>query len=282
MELLWSATTAAERQEVVDRLFTEERRGERLEEADRDPQGRPVRYFRYIGFDTFLRFLESGRHDRNSVDEETAEDRKNRPEDSIRRICEGVLEHRAAQRGDFETDWYEECRDVDRAISLAFPDEADRLVASIHVGDYGSLREFIGRSVPKRLQHVIYGGGLDRRFIPLVALSAGGPIRQHLHDGQVYMELVIPTDRMQFRKEDEGYCEGEKEVFVKELEVDDIVSVVMDSEALLERFVEAEDSNVRLHADEQNNKKLFDVVERWRWDTKIDDYLPVGARLSDK
>ena len=278
LEALRGTTDKEEQQMVVDALFTEERRMEKWDRAPRDASDRPVRYYRSMPVERFFQLLESGKQSRQDYDEA---EQKQDPERAIIDVCVRYLEHMNQAEGRFDDDLYDRVTLLDEALQLAFPEHAQHLRTAFHEKQFDVIRELFEQYIPKRLHHVIYGGGLGRQFTPFIALSVGGTIQPSIQDmgrrnGGVYIEAVIPTNRMSFRDSGEEFCEGEKEVFTKEIRLEDVTSVVINDVAYRERFVESSTSNISLFAKTlERHLRVYEAVERWRWDTRTEDYLPV-------
>ncbi|OGL72037.1 hypothetical protein A3C17_04610 [Candidatus Uhrbacteria bacterium RIFCSPHIGHO2_02_FULL_53_13] len=251
-----------------------------LKSAPHDMSGRPVRYYRYMPYKQFLRMVEVGRQTRRDFD---AVDDMQDPKQSIYDICIRYLEHVDAEGEQKFVDYEEKIGTVEEALTVAFPEMSTALLQALKGKDYQFIRDVFRKHIPERQLHIAYGGGMARQFTPFVALSVGGPILSRIESErtgleQVYVEAVIPTERMSFRDPNQDdYCEGEKEVFADELRLEDITSVVVSDSLLRDRFIDAEGSNVQQYAHSQGTLgSLYKEVEAWRWHTSIADYLPAA------
>lgn len=289
--LLRNAESLQEMQRIANRLFPENQRREKIAAAPKDVRGLPVRYYRYMELDKFLILLEKGRQKREDYDKQAMQ---KDPHEAIWHVCLELLRHRAAAR-EIECDNFSsKYSTLEELVSAAFPLVTAEILEAVQSRDLGRIRDIMTKNIPKNLQHTIYSSGLAREFTPLIGMSVGGPIREHINrkvnysafglpeptgplNPLIYIEAVIPTERVEFRREDAMYCEGEKEVFVEELKMDDITAVAIDDDEYRQRFVDAPDSNIRIFLDYSPRPSMAreNDFERWRWETKITDYLPV-------
>jgi len=240
-------------QKFYDSRFADDRREEMLACASEDKSGRKVRYFRYMRRDRFLDLLNRGFEIADGGEQiEYSED------DLVDLLSELACYH--YEMNGIDCDDFGDTISKDLIYS-AFPSiSVDELNKVLNGTSLQFIKMLVDKYVSRGVQNRLHTGSRLMQFCSLLSVSVAAPIKEFIGRGEiVYVEMVIPDQSIVLNK---NYFEGEKEV--------------------LDYIRSGKDSNIAEYFSE--NKQILtgfdDVVNRWRWDTSLNDYLPIS--LADK
>ena len=262
-------------QERVDLLFPAERRATLLAKADTDRLGRPVRYFRYVNGEAFAALLRDGQMNRATYDgAKTSQS----TEETIKQLCRQTLS-RACKSPEEDDQLYD--LSYTDLVGRVFGKDAATLLEAVEQGSLETVRGLVAEAVPKGVQFDIVSGGMGRALVPWLSVSCGGPTLQtmnylHMRFSRVYLECVIPETRVAMHHADIEHIQGEKEVFVQELRMEDIISCAVTEQAYREKYLDAPDSLIRAYKESGRLNPIDkDIpVEGWRWGETWEEILP--------
>ncbi len=267
IDQLRATTNAEERQKLLDQLFPNERRERKIAGASKDSQDRPVKYFRKMQYDKLLKMLEQGQQTPVDYYEDI-----NAPVDD--EVFRYFLYQVAGDN--FNRRELRELSTPDLVTQL-FKDKvpADELAKVLETTTYSTMLPFIDKYVPLSRIKELHAGGLSQRFSPLLSMSVGGVIKDKLSPNQIYLEMVMPDEKVIVHDLIEEF-EPEKEVFTRSIDLQNVTRVYATTEALQREQVHNPDTAVGKHYNPTNHSSS--ATDLWRWDEKTEDYLPTSLR----
>jgi hypothetical protein len=263
------ATNPEVQQEILDSIFTSNRRAKLLTNASEDIKGRKVRYFRKMGYDQMLSLLETGKQTYESYHK----DLNQKVDDSnLALFLKDYL--REKSNGVSKTPVFpESLTDLlkESFRGQAQDEELDKLTQNL---TYARIVPFLDKYIPQATMKLAHTGMLHQEFSPYLSMSAGGVISPAISQGRVYVELVMPDSQI---IPNEIGVRGEKEVFTKLIERKNIARVYASSDKLWQDEILAKPQYAQF-AETYEKKHLLNQVEEWRWHEPTGDYLPVSFK----
>lgn len=273
---LKKAETSQIKQKLVDGVFTEARRKEMWQQASKDRKGRPVRYYRKMKEDKVFSLLEKGN--------QTSLDYFDNPDEvtdivDIRSLLLRYISYRRIEDVPIK-DLYkmanQQLLEVIQRVDHGFPSLKDGAT-------YASVQQVVSQ-LPLDFVANIHTGSTLQKFSPLLSLSVGGPISERLNTKRPYLEYIIPDDRLILHPyktkqeiKDAHAIDGEREVFVTELDRNWISKAYFDPDAYYEDLIVNPNSNISHYYEKP--KIGSPTVEYFRWTEPVLDCLPASLAL---
>lgn len=283
-------------QKLLDTAFTQEHREELVSSASKDIHDRSVRYYREMPMDRFITLLNQGEIDvfDHFAKESNAVGRKEKVDDAPdfgsiylllrKHAAENVgLDRKTAtsQLNVNEEDRFQEDPEFRKEVlQRLFPEVTPSVIDDVSKKwTYESLIPFLEQHLPVDFIKKMHTGSMLQKFSPYLSTSVGGPINDHLSQGRVTVEMIIPDEQIipnQFGGT------GEKEVFVQKIDINQISKVFTTSDALLSGVIKNPDTQVgnyyvqhfsRLPIERQ---RATSITEEWRWKEPTEESLPVS------
>jgi len=251
----------AKRQTILDAIFTPERRQRLIQSASVDIKGRKVRYFRKMSYEKLLQLLSEGKQTHLSYFENAD---GHVPLDILKHLIITYGWHNGQEYIRTNEDILAEFK---RVFSDVIPEaELEDVISNM---TFARLIPLLDKYVPERYIKQVHTGSANQILSPYLSMSVGGVINQ-LRSG-VYVEIVMPDSEVVAHPEG---VEGEKEVLTRVIKVGDITRVYADPRTLYQDEIVNPDTPVG----QTRGDSSSDNVERWRWDEKTVDYVPVALR----
>jgi len=255
-----------DRIQILQQIFPESRKEQMLQLASEDTKGRKVKYYRYIKWDKFMKLLENKKL--------TAMDYFNLDE----KIDEQELFY-------FLLDYARYLKVVDilqedyKAISL--PELASRVFPQLTISEikpflenlsFRNILPFVRNNIDPQYMRRRHTGSVAQKFSSLLSLSVGGITTDHLGKNSVYLEMVMPDDKI--TPHPEG-VEGEKEDFTDEINLYNVTRIY-DSVQIWDDIIMNPGTTIGAYQAKIDYSKgsSSSGVEQWRWGEKTNDYLP--------
>lgn len=275
-----SATSLDDRIRITRELYPETSKQERLKQAETDSKGRPVRYFRYMGYEELREILGGkGGHD---VDNERIITSFEADKEKIIESLKNFL--------------------VDEGLYETIISQFEELSANPSLRAY---RHFVQTQIPRislfKL-HIGPGDGFFNRITGLVSLSVGAPfmppgdptdVRPHDQAGLPVVELSIPSEEVivhpLFKTMN---LEMEKEVTALQIKPEWIVDIYNGSQDFISRFIKdptsalhpvylgKKDERKKFYGDYISEGDAFDMLQEWKTNESIADLIP-KSKLGD-
>ncbi len=257
-----------DRAEILQEIFPEARREEMLQMASEDSKGRKVKYYRFIRWDKFMKLLENKKL--------TAMDYFNLDE----KVDEKELFYFFIDYADFlkVLDRFEEdykalswSELMSRVFPTLTPQETQSFLNDL---SFRNILPFVQKNVDPLYMRRRHTGSVGQKFSSLLSLSVGGITTDHLGKNTVYLEMVMPDDKI--TPHPEG-VEGEKEVFTDEINLYNVARVY-DSVQIWDDIIMNPDTIIGAYQAKIDYSKgsHSPAVEQWRWGERTNDYLPTS------
>ena len=267
IENLKMETDPEKRQNILDDIFTTDRRQKLLRTASKDSKGRKVRYFRKMNYTDLLKLLETGQQTYESYFDDPNKQVTDKDLDTlIRRFS--IF---SKQEGQANLSQIEQLK----RIFTGFIPEHD-LQNMLENLTYARIISVIDTYLPQEFKETIHSGSLGQVFSPYLSLSVGGIINMTDMVDRITVELIMPDETIIPVKT--GF-EGEKEVYVKKITTRNIARVYTSSSTLQREEVENPDTPIY----QFNNGRIGDnAIGNWRWNEPTTDLLPSSIRRKIK
>lgn len=268
-------TSSHKRQDVLDKIFTDERREAILQTASRDRLGRPVRYFRYMSNNMLFRLLREG--EQTPLSYHTSPDGLVDP-NRIKQFVSSYIDFRQ-----FTT---KECSPLGARLlrwlptSFAFAKLFENapqkeLRGLLNDFTYRKALPFFDNYADGKFNRRMYTAASYLGLSPYLAVSVGGILLIPEKD-RSHIELSIPDEDI---IPHHGQPGPEKEAFTRKINTSHILRVYINADKLLANEVFNPYTPIGQHY--RRIKTSFynrtqDAIDRWRCDEDINDYLPVA------
>lgn len=262
-------------QNILDSIFTQDRRAEMLGNASKDRHGRPVRYFRLMDYGKLLRLLEEGEQTYRSYtdDLEASVDTEH-----LNDLVTSIARRRAYDAGESTANISQ--NSTEGKINLAFQDlipdaMLDELSHKAEAGalSYDELIRLIDTHLPTTIIQGIHSGHANQRFSPFLSLSIGGPLRAEFPPHKkTYVELTLPDESVIPDDPEHKPISKEMEVFTRKIERENIARVYTDAVVL--RRDQIMNPCTAIGAYYLRLGDAQEAVDEWRFNEDTDDYLP--------
>ncbi|MBP7119458.1 hypothetical protein KBA63_05250 [Candidatus Woesebacteria bacterium] len=283
-------------QKLLDTVFTQEHREKLVSSATHDIHGRSVRYYREMPMDRLITLLNKGQidvFDHFAKESDTA-GRKEKVDDApdFGSIYMLLRRHETENLGlDRETATsLISMKDKDRfqddsqfrteVFQRLFPDVEPSVIDDLSKKlTYKTLIPFLEQHLPVDFIKKMHTGSMLQKFSPHLSASVGGPINDHLLQGRVTVEMIIPDEQI---VPNQFGVTGEKEVFLAKIDRDQISQVFTTSDALLTQVIKNPDTQIGdYYANQFSNlpierQRSTSITEDWRWKEPTEESLPVS------
>ena len=121
----------------------------------------------------------------------------------------------------------------------------------------------------------VYTGSVGQKFSTFLSMSVGGVISTLSSDRYPYQKVYCEIVKRDIMPHESG-VPGEKEVFVKKLNLSDIAGVYVDDNKIFE-LIRNDITFSQGHFSKEHqavNRFSDDAIENWRWDVETADCLP--------
>lgn len=274
------------KQELINSLFTKERQEKMVGKTNEDIEGRKVRYYRYMPWEVFLKILEKKKFTANDYIEDSQKHLSDKELKEFKYLLKDYCGFLIWQKAQSEKKKYEEedqleQMEIEDLLYFAFPDLTEKEINDLFKDfTLKKVRDFLEKNMITKFKKSTHTGGMYRNFLSYLSASCGSAIKVP-RGNQVYLEMVIPDEDVKLQP---NLVEGEKEVLIKQISLSNISRVYVGSEQFYSEIVENPDSNYGefIKKNPQYRYKAMEGIGRWRWDEKIEDYLPVSLRKKFK
>lgn len=264
LTLLQSTQDQDSQQEILDMIFTDQRRENLLQSASVDRFGRKVRYFRFMPYELLFQFLEEVEQTAFSNKELARSQLK--PENLRAYFLEYAGHNNISSHMLFLLQHARLPYLIRRVVgNTVKKDDLDRLTSNC---TYRDAVLFIDKYVNAGYIRDRHRG--SSYLSPFISLSVGGITMDNLGSNYAYVELLIPDQRI---VPNPNGVPGEKEVLVRSITPADISRVYRSTKKLWKEEITNPLTPIgRYHSLSSSRSP----VEDWRWSEKTEDYLPVS------
>jgi hypothetical protein len=269
IKLLRHENNIESQQAILDSIFTDQRREQLIAHASKDSHGRPVKYLRRMPLEKALLILENGQG--NALDYYPNLETPIDEEVFIYFLREyGIRDH-------IDKDEFRGTRDatINELLHKAFPDpQLDQDIEYLAKNlTYRNTLNFISKNMATNSIAAAHAGAYTQRFSPLLSASVGGIITESLRAGSVYVEMIIPDEEI-ILHENGIATEGEKEVLLRQIKTEYISRIYVSTQKLQQEQIYDKSSSLATIAEQEEYPS--DIVNKWRWDQRTAEYLPIA------
>lgn len=260
---LHAAETRANKQRLVNEIFTTERQEQMLMDADLDSEGRKVRYYRYMGEEDLYEMMRVGYQDMLHMGHD--------PDVEVDPMVWEKFVNRVV--GDIRSiEGYSLGNLVDE-LKSCFENITDSEIEEVqHDFSYRNLLALSDRFLSEEeLIKLHYIGDLAHFLSPYFSLSVGGIVRYPIEFGDtVYVEAILPSSKV---TPSPVRQRAEKEVLVRDLGLNQISRVFFTNTQIEEEVMMNPEIGMGSYYDE----KLGFQRSKGNWQLEpIKKFLPVN------
>lgn len=227
----YKADNQDESQAVVDAVYTDEQREEKLSNASKDVKGRPVRYYREIRISHLLDIIENGEESPIDYHDESIHP----SEKELRALSGFVLSIR-----DKEADLYQPIEDL---LTIIFPNADPKAINKLLLSEEFNWEEalfFIQKHLSEKELKIIHsvarsGGENIIQFSPYMSSCPGGPRFYPPLNTAVIIEMVIPDDEVTINETNKTLAE--REALVKKVKRSYISKIIFSKKAFYNQII---------------------------------------------
>lgn len=249
--------------------FPLSRRAEMIGNASKDRRGRSVIYYRYMPQKMLDKLLEDGMTDSvGHFDQPDTPISENHVKDVL---MDWLKNYEIEYKLDVILEEVHK-KNPYLANELAFLVTQNLLTPRM-------LHPLLDENLDRKTLMNAHTGSMNQVLSPYLSMSVGGVITSHLPRNYVYVELVIPDEYVE--PQVAGF-EGEKEVLTKQLRKEWITRVYTSTKQLWDEIITNPETPIGQYYERgrSSGDHPFDAIEKWRWEERTEDYLPVSLTRS--
>ncbi|NCT54784.1 hypothetical protein GW758_02375 [Candidatus Falkowbacteria bacterium] len=259
-----------EGQSVVDKIFSNQRREKKLAEQEDDGNGLKVRYFRKMSLEAFIKMAKVGYQDAASYAEEEP------PIIDQRELKYFIIDSFSLDKQEkIETKGLSLKDLVNEHFGV---DVYERLAESDF--SYACVMDFINNYLDEKYLKQTHTGSVMQKLSPFLSMSVGGVISTLSSDKYPYRKIYCEIVKDDIIPHQSG-VNGEKEVFIKKLEMGDIAGVYVDDNKIFELIRNDNTFSQGNYYREHQNEMQYsdDIIQKWRWEVNTNDCLPKRLKI---
>lgn len=254
-----------EGQLIIDQLFSAKTREQKLSEQEEDVRGLKVRYFRKMSLEAFIKMIKIGYQDAASYAD---------GESSV--VSQDELKYFIINSFPFQKQETVEAKNpdlkdlIDEHFGKRIYERLEELGFS-----YVSVMDFATKYLDESYLKQRHTGSAMQKLSPFLSMSVGGVISTLSSAKYPYQSVYCEIVKHDIVTHEDG-VNGEKEVFTKKLNMEDVIGAYVDDDKIFE-LIKNDDtfSQGNFYKEHKNEMRYADdMIEKWRWEVDTNDCLP--------
>ncbi len=254
-----------EGQLIIDQLFSAKKREQKLSEQEEDARGLKVRYFRKMSLEAFIKMVKTGYQDAASY-----------AKGELPVVSQDELKYFIINSFPFDK------QEAIEEKNLGLKDLIDehfgkRIYERLEEAgfSYASVMDFTANYLDESYLKQRHTGSTMQKLSPFLSMSVGGVISTLSSEKYPYQAVYCEIVKHDIITHKDG-VNGEKEVFTKKLNIEDVIGAYVDDDKIFE-LIRNDDtfSQGNFYKEHKNEMRYADdVIEEWRWEVNTNDCLP--------